>query len=197
MSPLFGPSYLTEDDLKNEGFKSLGSNVRIARNCTVVGVENISIGNNVRIDGYCTLVAPAGGYIDLGSFIHIGGYCSVLAAEGVVIGDMSTLSWGVRLFTRSDDFSGEWMTNPTVPSEYTRADRGCIEIAKHVVVGANSLVLPGVLLGTGVAVGALSMVARNLEPWAIYAGVPARWIKSRARNLLELENRLMQGDSQR
>lgn len=197
MSPLFGPSYFTEDDLKNEGFKSLGSNVRIARNCTLVGVENIAIGNNVRIDGYCTFVVPAGGHIDLGSYIHIGGYCSVLAAEGVVIDDMSTLSWGVRLFTRSDDFSGEWMTNPTVPSEYTCADRGRIEIAKHVVVGANSLVLPGVLLDTGVGVGALSMVTRNLEPWAIYAGVPARWIKSRARNLLELENRLLQGDSQR
>jgi galactoside O-acetyltransferase len=191
MEKHFGPTYYTEHELINEGFKHIGTNVRIARNCTIIGAENIAIGDNVRIDGYCTIVAAGNGYINLGSYIHIGGYCAILAAEGVSIADMSTLSWGVKLFTRSDDYSGNFMTNPTVPSEYTGVSGGAIMIAKHVIVGAGSIILPKVMLGEGVAVGALSMVSKNLEPWGIYSGVPAKRIKDRHRKLLDLEAALL------
>ena len=84
MGKIFRPTHYTESDLANEGFKHLGKNVRIARNCTIVGPENISIADNVRIDGYCTIVATGTGYLDLGSYIHVGGYCALLAAEGIV-----------------------------------------------------------------------------------------------------------------
>lgn len=190
MSKLFGPTHYTEHDLANEGFKHLGSNVRIAKNCTIIGAENIAIGDNVRIDGYCTLVATGQSFINLGSFIHIGGYCSVLAAEGVTIDDLSTLSWGVRVFTRSDDFSGSCLTNPTVPSKYTGVKGGTVRLAKHVIVGANSVILPKVSLGEGAAVGGMSMVSNNLDEWGIYSGVPAKRIKDRKRDLLELEKAL-------
>jgi galactoside O-acetyltransferase len=189
--PLFGPTHYTEHDLANGGFKHLGTNVRIARNCTIVGAENISIGDNVRIDGYSTIVATAPGYLNLGSFIHVGGYCAILAAGGVSIEDMSTVSWGVKLFTRSDDYSGQYLTNPTVPAKFTGVREGAIRLAKHVIVGAGSIILPKVQLGEGVAVGALSMVSEDLEAWGIYSGVPARRIKDRKRDLLELEQALM------
>jgi acetyltransferase-like isoleucine patch superfamily enzyme len=191
MSKLFGPTHYTEHDLANEGFKQLGSNVRIARNCTIIGAENISIGDNVRIDGYCTIVAAGKGYLNLGSFIHIGGYCAVLAAEGVSIADMSTLSWGVKVFTRSDDYSGSYLTNPTVPLKYTRVLEGKVTLGKHVIVGAESIILPKVTLGEGAAIGALSMVSKDLAPWGIYSGVPTKRLKERKRDLLELEQTLM------
>lgn len=191
MSKLFGPTHYTEHDLANEGFKHLGSNVRIAKNCTIIGAENISIGDNVRIDGYCTLVAAGQGVINLGSFIHIGGYCTVLAAEGFSMGDLSTLSWGVRVFTRTDDFSGRYLTNPTVPTQYTGVMGGPVRLGKHAIVGANSVILPKVTLGEGAAVGAMSMVSKSLDAWGIYSGVPAKHIKDRKRDLLELEQELM------
>jgi galactoside O-acetyltransferase len=184
---LFGPTHYTESDLAEEGFKSLGRNVRIARTCTIIGAENIEIGDNVRIDGYCTIVAAGDGFLKLGSYIHIGGYCALLAGQGVTMADMSTLSWGVKLFTRSDDFSGQNMTNPMVPAKYTNVTSGPIMIGRHVVVGAGSVLLPGVTLEEGVAVGALSLVSRPLYEWGIYAGVPARRIKERERGLLDLE----------
>lgn len=190
MSKLFGSTHYTEHDLANEGFKHLGSNVRIAKNCTIIGVENIEIGDNVRIDGYCTIVATGEGYLSLGSYIHIGGYCALLAAEGISISDMSTLSWGVKVFTRSDDYSGRYLTNPTLPSKYTGVSGGLIKINKHVIVGAGSILLPKVSLEEGAAVGALSMVSSDLEPWGIYSGVPARRIKERKRDLLMLEQAL-------
>lgn len=188
MKKLFGPTHYTEEDLVNEGFKHLGRNVRIARTCTIVGAENISIGDNVRIDGYCTIVANGNGFMDLGSYIHVGGYCVLLAGAGITLEDFSGLSWGVQLFSRSDDFTGEFMTNPTVPSKYTGVTGGPIVLKRHVIIGAGSVLLPKVTLGEGAAVGALSLVTRSLPEWGIYSGNPARHLRSRKRQLLELES---------
>lgn len=192
MTRLFGPTHYTEHDLADEGFRSLGTNVRIARTCSIIGAENISIGDNVRIDGYCTIVAAGNGFVNLGSYIHIGGYCALLAAEGIVMEDLSTISWGVKIFTRSDDFSGNHMTNPTVPSKYTGIKSGTVTIKRHCVVGANSIILPNVTVGEGTAVGALSMVNKNLSDWGIYSGIPAKRIKERSRNLLILEKAFLE-----
>lgn len=192
MSRLFGSTHYTEDDLAGEGFRALGHNVRIARNCTIVGAENISIGDNVRIDGYCTLIAAGAGRIDLGSFIHIGGYCALLAAEGITMDDFSGLSWGVQIYTRSDDFSGRSMTNPTVPTRYTGAKGGAVSLGRHVIIGAGCVVLPALTVGEGVAVGALSLVAGSLDEWGIYSGIPARHIKERSRQLLDLERSFLE-----
>lgn len=196
MSQLFGPTHYTEEDLANEGFRHLGRNVRIAKNCTIIGAENIFIGDNVRIDGYCTLVAAGNGSIHLGSYIHIGGYCALLAGEGIVMEDFSGLSWGVQLYTKSDDFSGRYMTNPTVPVEFTNVKGGRVTLGRHCIVGANSVVLPKANLGDGVAVGAQSMVTKSLEPWGIYSGIPAKRIKERSRNLLALESDFLEKSAQ-
>ncbi len=52
--------YLTEKDLQDFGFKSLGQNVRISSDARIYGAENISIGNNVRIDDFVILAAVGG-----------------------------------------------------------------------------------------------------------------------------------------
>jgi len=54
---MFDPGYYNERDLREAGFKSIKKNVSIAKNCTIIGLSNISIGNNVRIDGYCSIIA--------------------------------------------------------------------------------------------------------------------------------------------
>jgi len=129
----------------------------------------------------------------LGSYIHIGGYCALLAGEGIVMEDFSGLSWNVQIYTKSDDFSGKYMTNPTVPAKYTNVKGGRVTLGRHCIVGASSIILPKATLGDGVAVGALSMVTKSLEPWGIYSGIPAKRIKDRSRKLLELENQLLNG----
>ena len=79
-------------------------------------MENISIGNNVRIDGFCTLIANGNGWIEIGSFIHIGGWSFLSARNGVIMKDFSGISQGVKIYSNNDDYSGNFMTNPTVPS---------------------------------------------------------------------------------
>jgi acetyltransferase-like isoleucine patch superfamily enzyme len=53
-------------------------------------------------------------------------------------------------------------------------------------VGAHSVVLPGVRLAEGAAVGALSLVKGSLEPWSVYGGVPARSLGPRRRTAGQL-----------
>jgi len=194
MPELFNPGYYTEDDLRDAGFRSLGHNVRIARNCTIIGIENIEIGSNVRIDGYSALTA-AGGYIRIGNYVHIGGCCFLSGGAGITLEDYAGLSQGVRLYSKTDDYSGASMTNPTVPAEFTNCKSGAVHLGRHVIIGSGSVVLPDAQLGEGVAVGALSLVTKSLAAWGIYAGAPAKRIKSRDQGLLMKEEQLRARDA--
>ena len=55
------------------------------------------------------------------------------------------------------------------------------------IIGAGTVVLPGVEIGEGTAVGAQGLVTRSLEPWGVYAGCPVRRLKDRPQDLLEQE----------
>jgi galactoside O-acetyltransferase len=83
------------------------------------------------------------------------------------------------------------MTNPTVPKEFTNVQSGLVHLKKHVVIGAGSVLLPGVILGEGVAIGALSLVNRSIDDFMIAAGNPAKPIKRRSMKLKEAEQKLM------
>ena len=187
----FNPGYFSEDELKEFGFRSVGKNVLIAKNCTIIGLENISIGNNVRIDGFSTITAAQSGYMDIGSYVHIGGYCAIFAGAGVVMKDFSGLSQGVKIYSTSDDYSGSVMTNPTVPVEYTGVIRKAVSVEKHAIVGSQTIIMPGVVVAEGCAVGANSLITKDTESWSIYFGSPAKKLKSRKKTIIDLENQLV------
>jgi galactoside O-acetyltransferase len=65
-------------------------------------------------------------------------------------------------------------------------------LKKHVVIGTGSTILPGVILGEGVSVGAMSLVNKNLDDWCIYVGNPVKLLGRRQKNkLLEFEQELL------
>jgi galactoside O-acetyltransferase len=187
----FDNGYYNSKELKSMGFKKIGDNVKIAKNCTIIGLENISIGNNVRIDGFTTITAY-GGELVLGNYIHIGGYCFLGAGAGIYMEDFSGLSQGVKVYSKSDDYSGRFMTNPTVPPKYTNVKCGKVIIKKHVIIGSSSVILPGVTIGKYSAVGALSLVNKDLPELSICVGQPAKRIADRHTGMLELEQLLEQ-----
>ena len=112
----FNQGYHTTQILREMGFKYVGENVQIAKNCTIIGLGNISLGDNIRIDGGVTL-ACASGYLKIGSYTHIGGGCHITCTGGVELSDFSGLSQGVRIYSASDDYQNS-LTNPTVPTKY-------------------------------------------------------------------------------
>ncbi len=191
MAKQFDNDYFNEDDLREMGIGSVGRNVKIAKNCVVIGLPKIHIANNVRIDGFCTLIATGEGWIKLGSHIHIGGYTHISGGRGVTMEDFSGLSQSVRIYSITDDYSGEFMTNPTVPAKYTGATGGPVTIGRHSIVGSNSVILPDLTLAEGVSVGAMSLVTKSLDAWGVYFGSPVKRLKERKKDLLELEAKFL------
>lgn len=181
---------LSREAIEALGFASVGENVQISDRASFYGVSRIALGNNVRIDDFCVLAAGVGGIL-IGNYVHIAVGSSLIGAGKITMSDFSGLSSRISIYSSSDDYSGATLTNPTVPSEYTGVTHADVFLGKHVIVGSGSVILPGVTLEEGVAVGALSLVNRNCKAFGIYAGNPARRVKERKRDLLELEKSLL------
>lgn len=174
------------EELAAIGFRSIGSDVRISRRASLYSPEKISLGNHVRIDDYCVISAGDGG-VTFGSYIHLGVYTSIIGGGEVTLDDFANISSRVSIFSSNDDYSGLVMTGPMVPSEFTGIIRARVRIGRHVIAGCGSVILPGVTVGDGAAIGALSFVVRDCEPFGIYCGVPARRTGRRQERLLDLE----------
>ncbi len=187
--PNLSAGYWTSEDLRGHGVARVGENVSVSRSCEIVGLENLEIGDHVRIDAFCSLIAT--GPIRLGSWIHIAGGCLLSGRGGITIEDFSGLSGGVMLYSASDDFLGRHMMGPMLPAKYTGVRTAPIRLCKHSGVGTGARILPGVTLGEGAVLAAMSLADRSLEPWTIHRGVPAEPVGRRSRKLLALADALL------
>ena len=176
--------FLPPETLLAMGFKRLGRNVRISDRAAIYDADRLEIGDGSRIDDFCVL----SGRITLGRNVHLAVFCNLAGgSEGVTMEDFSGLAYACHVFSQSDDYSGATMTNPTVPARFKQETKKAVTIGRHCIIGAKSIVLPGVHVAEGCAVGAMSMVTKSTEAWSIYFGIPARRLKRRKRDLLVLE----------
>jgi galactoside O-acetyltransferase len=169
-----------------------GDDVRIDEDARLFGAERISIGSHVRIDAFAVISAGAGGIV-IGDHVHIAAHVFMSGAARIEIGDFAGVSGRVSIYSSNDDYSGESLTGPTVPEEFRGVTSAPVTIGRHAIVGAGTVILPGVTIGTGAAVGAQSLVRRDVADFTIVGGVPARVLGERSRRLLELEQRLRGG----
>lgn len=183
---------LSHEQIEQMGFAQVGANPQLSDKASYYNCANIKIGDNVRIDDFSVLSAGIGG-IEIGSYIHIASHSSLIGAGKIILDDFSGISSRVSVYSSSDDYSGANMTNPTIPAEFTHVNHADVVIGRHAIIGSGSVILPGVTLEEGVAVGALSLVTKSCKAFGIYSGVPARRIKERKRDLLALEKALMAG----
>ena len=181
--------FYNEEEIRKMNFKHVGNNVKLSRKASIYNAQHISIGNDTRIDDFCVLSAGEGG-ICIGKNVHIAVYTSLIGKANITIDDYANISSRVSVYSANDDYSGMYMTNPTVPSEYTNVNYSPVHIGRHVIVGSGSVILPGASLEEGAAIGSLSLVNKNCEAFGIYAGVPVTYIKMRNKRLLELEEDL-------
>lgn len=181
---------LSREQIDKIGFLKVGDCVQISDCASIYNAKNISIGNNVRIDDFCVLSAGVGG-IEIGDFIHLSIGVSLIGGGKITLSNFVALSSRVSVYSSNDDYSGEFMTNPTVPSKFTNVMIGDVFIGKHVIVGSGSVVLPNVTIAQGAAIGSLSLVNKDCEAFGIYVGSPAKFVKKRSDNLLNLEKILL------
>jgi acetyltransferase-like isoleucine patch superfamily enzyme len=186
----YGAEFLPIGAVRELGFASVGEGVKVHPSAILVGVENIHIGSHSRIDAY-TIITASSSFVRIGAYVHIGAGCYLAGGGGVTIEDLSTLSQGVKIYSVNDDYSGNSLTNPTVPSIYKSVKQAPVHLGRHVIVGTGSVILPGLNIAEGCAVGALSLISQTTAPWGIYGGVPARRLKERSRDLLAIEERFL------
>ena len=184
MESPFNPGYFRADELRSLGFAHVGEGAAVARNCTIIGLENIRLGDCVRIDGFTSIIAQSGEVV-IGDHVHICTSCVLGGRGGIAIGDFSSLSHGVRLLSAVDEYDGAYMTNSTLPSDVLGVRCAPIRLGRHVPVGSGSLVLPGAVIADGAAVAAMSLVSGSLPEWTICGGQPAVAIRARSRELLK------------
>lgn len=178
--------FYSREKLEKIGFKSIGENVLISDKCSIYNPGNIEIGNNVRIDDFCILSTGKGG-IKIGSYIHIACYASLIGQGKITLEDFSQVGAKSSIYSSTDDFSGRFLVGPTISEEFTNVKHAPVYLKKYAVLGCNTVVLPGVTIGEGSAVGALSLVSRDLKDYKIYGGVPLKELKSRSKDILNYE----------
>src|SRR5688572_3552908 len=167
-------------------FRSIGQDVQIWTLAKIINAENISIGDSVIIDDFMFLMG--GKQTVIGSFVHIASFASITGGGEFIMEDFAGLSSGGRVFTGDDDYLGGSLTGPTIPREYRSPVRSFVHIRKHAIIGANTVILPGVTIGEGAAIGANSLIKKDCEPWTIYVGSPAKPIRERpSQKILALE----------
>jgi galactoside O-acetyltransferase len=181
-------SFYSIDELRGLGFKRFGQNVLISRKASIYGAESMTIGNDVRIDDFCII----SGKITIGNYVHISAYTAMYGGDkGITIHDFCSISSRTAVYSVTDDYSGEAMTNPMVPARYRKVQSEEVVVEKHTIIGSGCVVLPGVVLKEGSSFGAMTLINSSSEPWSINTGIPYKKIKDRSRELLNMEKEFL------
>jgi len=181
----YNGDFLRRGQLEALGVTCAGDDVLVHVSVVIINPEGLRIGNHVRIDPFSVLSAT--GRIILADHIHIASHCTLIGGGGIEVEDYAGVSHGARIFSAADDVSGRHMTGPTVPDATRAVHQAPVKLSRHAVVGTGAIIFPGVTIGEGSIVGALSFVQEDIPPWAIWAGVPAKFIGPRRKDLLAFE----------
>ena len=104
--------YINTSELKKIKFKKIGTNVLISKKTSFINPKNIIIGNNVRIDDFAILLASSGKIL-IGNNVHIGSFCYLNGHAKLIIENYCNLSQGIKIYTKTDNYDGTTITNPT------------------------------------------------------------------------------------
>lgn len=106
---------------------------------------------------------------ECGDFVCVGPRVEVYCKDKVIVGNQVVISQDAYLCTASHDITSKTMGLVTNP----------IKIGSNVWIAAKATVLPGVVIGDGVVIGACAVVAKDVRPWAIAVGNPASVVGER------------------
>jgi len=151
----------------------------------------LTIGNDCMIGGLFTFESESGNVI-LGNRVYLAGG-NVICTNRIEIEDEVFISWGVCFFDndshsldyrdRINDMSNhlkDWRENKdnfNFSKDWTNVKSAPIRVCKYAWIGMEVKILKGVTIGEGAIVGAGSVVTKDVEPWTVVGGNPARLIK--------------------
>lgn len=140
-------------------------NVKTFEYTKIIGIENIKFGKNVIIDDFVLIYAKE--KIQIGNYTHIGSFSSISGGGEFIMEDFTGIGSGCRILTATDDFKDFGFGNPTISNKFRNLSIGKIILKKFSIIGANCIIFPNVTIGEGAAIGAGSIVTRDIKPWTI------------------------------
>jgi len=178
--------FFSSEELRQQGYGSVGENVFVGKNCHIVNCENIYLDSDIKINPFCTLVAYKDSKITIGRSVHIGSYSLLYGMMPISIGSFVAISSAVKIFTASEDFSENSLLGYQIPSDLRKIHMSPILISDHCGIGANSILLPHSNMAKGGVLAANSLLKKSIQnEFEIFGGNPAKKIGSRKKIALE------------
>lgn len=148
----------------------------------VVTAPNIIVGDYTYYDD---AVDPTGfeknnvlfNYPEFGDHLIIGKFCQIASGTKFIMGSANHRISSVTTYP-FNVFGGAWAEN-TPPHMEQLPRKGDIIIGNDVWIGRESVIMPGVKIGDGAIIAAYSVVAKDVPPYAVFGGNPAKFIKTR------------------
>lgn len=148
----------------------------------VVQAPNISIGDYTYYDDRDN---PTGfeqnnilfNYPEFGDRLIIGKFCQIASGAKFIMGPANHRISSVTTYPFSV-FGGRW-SEQTPPHLSQLPFKGDIVVGNDVWIGRESVIMPGVKIGDGSIIGAYAVVTRDVPPYCVVGGNPARFIKKR------------------
>lgn len=166
-------------------FQSCGRDCFISPHAIIRRPHLVSLGDCVDIDPWVYISTAA----RVGSYVHIAVHSSVIGGEDglLVMGSFTNLAAGCRVVCKSDKFTGGGLIGGGgVPGRLRDFICDPVVLEDFANVGTGSILLPGVVMREGSALGAggLLLAGTATEPWTIYAGRPARPVAKRPKETM-------------
>lgn len=158
--------------------KKLGRGAKIGTQTYFKGKNNIELGANVSMMGRSFFHAHNGGRIIIGDNVSINYNVNMGASEGGEIKIGNNCAMATNVVIRAADHSFSNMKTPFLKQGHTS---GSIIIDDGVWIASNVVILKDVKIGKGAVIGAGAVVTKDIPPYSVAIGVPAK-IKSRVKN---------------
>ncbi len=166
---------MTKDEAFLASLAHVGDDVTIFGGALLLRPELISVGEGSRIDDFTRIEGGQG--VEIGRYVHISSFCSIFAGGRALVGDYACMAEGSRILTGSEQLDAAMSS--VAPTEWRRVETATSVLDHLAFLATNAVMMPGTVVGVGAVVGAGSVATRDVPPWEIWAGVPARKIADR------------------
>ncbi|MHB8110094.1 MAG: acyltransferase [Syntrophorhabdaceae bacterium] len=161
-------------------FAECGNDITIEVGAFIRDCNNISLGNNIGLGLYSQIYASGDGTerIFISDDVHLNSNVMINADLGGIIRIGSHCMIGPNVVFRTSDHAFSDTNELMINQGHTS---GTIVVENDVWIGSNAVLTGNIRIGTGAIIGAGAVVTRDVGPFAIVAGVPAKQIGNRMR----------------